>query len=156
MRLRWINPLWRESWIINKGFGWRDAESDNQISVIHTDISLSFCSSTVVEFGPVSLSVPSVQPSRAPDVYTDSKVTQMMDPIAMYWTSMEAGGKSYRRTGSLQWLEWNRWNAIKHMEITCATQFHLLSFSYCNDPVLLLLLPPGSTAALRLLDSGEL
>lgn len=33
-------------------------------------------------------------------------------------TAVEAGGRSYRRTGSLQWLERNQLNDIEHIETT--------------------------------------
>ena len=59
---------------------------------------------------------------------------------------VEAGGRrSYRRTGSLYWLNWNKWNGVKHVVSICLIQLHELHSSHYHEPILLVLLPPAST-----------
>lgn len=45
--------------------------------------------------------------------------------------SVEAGGRSFRRTG------WNQWNGVKQVVSICLMLFQLFYSSHCNEPVLL-------------------
>lgn len=60
-------------------------------------------------------------------------------------TYVEAGGMNYMRTGSLLWLEWNKWIGVKYVVSICLIPFHLFHPSHFNKIILLYLSTPASS-----------
>jgi hypothetical protein len=85
-----LSPLCKDAYILN-GIYWSEALNDVFMNNFQKDPTLTW------QYFGSSSGFFRIYPGKRPE---------------------ETGGKSYRRTGSLYWLEWNNRNGIKYMKAT--------------------------------------